>query len=201
MKTYMRKALFAALFLCVCAVASSAQTTDYRKGEFFAGYSANEVDTRGAFSTNPNDTGRNHFNGFNLEGTYNFTRYIGAQADFSYHQRRGDIIVGTTTTNVTARLAQFMGGVKIQDNANDARFRPFVHALVGVAHASGEVNNTFVNGSESDNGLALALGGGLDFRVAKKVDVRAVQVDYNPTHIVGETDHNIRISTGLNFRF
>lgn len=197
----MRKALFAALFLCVCAAAASAQTTDYRKGEFFAGYSANEVDTHGAFSTNPNDTGRNHFNGLNLEGTYNFTRYLGAQADFSYHQRSGDITVGTTTTNVTAKLTQFMGGIKIQDNANDTRIRPFAHALIGVAHASGEVNSVGVFGTETDNGLALAFGGGVDFRVAKKLDVRAVQVDYNPTHIVGETDHNIRISTGLNFRF
>src|SRR5205085_6199723 len=161
----MRKAIFAALFLAVCASVSFAQSNDYKKGEFFAGYSANEVDTQGTFST----SGRDHFNGFNVEGTYNLTRYIGAQADFSYHQKSQRADFSITTSTFTARLSQFMGGVKVQDNATDARFRPFAHALIGVAHLKGEVNTTgFGTTSSSDNGLAIAVGGGLDFRITKK---------------------------------
>jgi opacity protein-like surface antigen len=198
----MRKAFFAALFLAVCATASFAQSTDYKKGELFVGYSANEVDDNGAFSTSASDTGRDHFNGVNVEGAYNLTRYFGAQADFSYHQKDRSFVFAGTTTNVTARLTQLMGGVKVQDNATASRLRPFAHALVGLAHASGEVNTTGIGSStNSDNGLAIAVGGGLDFRVAKRVDVRAVQVDYNPVRISGDTAHNIRISTGLNFHF
>src|SRR5438105_2624576 len=116
----MRKAFIAALFIAVCASASFAQSKDYKKGEFFAGYSANEVDTQGTFSS----TGRDHFNGLNLEGTYNLTRYFGAQADFSYHQKSENFTFGTTTSTVTARLSQFMGGVKVQDNATESRLRP-----------------------------------------------------------------------------
>lgn len=193
----MRTAIFTALLVIVCASAAFAQGKDYQKGEIFAGYSANEVDTHGALSTDPNATGRDNFNGLNLEGTYNLSRYFGAQADFSFHQKTTNF----TASSVRARLTQFMGGVKVQDNATDARLRPFAHALIGVAHGSALLTASGVNTSTSDNGLALAFGGGLDIRASRHWDVRAVQADYNPVRSNGETDHNIRLSFGVNYRF
>src|SRR5215216_874865 len=106
----MRKAFMAVLFLAVCAGASFAQSTEYQKGEIFVGYSANFVDTDGAFSTNPDDE-RDRFDGINVAGAYNVSRYFGIKGDFSYHQKDADFIVGTTSTSVRARLTQFMGGV------------------------------------------------------------------------------------------
>ena len=196
----MRKAFFATLLLAACAATSFAQDAEYKKGEVFVGYSANEVDTNGAFSpTGDND--REHFNGINVEATHNLTRFFGIQGDFSYHQKDKDFNVAGTNVSLRARLSQFMGGVKVQDNADETRFRPFAHALVGVAHASGEFTAPGVSDSDSDNGLAVAIGGGIDFRVHPNVDVRAIQVDYNPNRFNGETDHNFRIGVGLNFRF
>lgn len=198
----MRKAILTALFLAVCSSAAFAQG-EYKKGEVFVGYSANEVDTQGAFSTNPNDNGHDHFNGFNVEATGNFTRYVGVQGDFSFHQKEKDFNTAAGTINARARLSQFMGGVKVQDNATETHIRPFAHALVGVAHVSTDVNATSIGvfTSDSDNGLAVAVGGGLDFRINDKFDVRAIQADYNPTRFNGETDHNLRLSFGVNFRF
>jgi opacity protein-like surface antigen len=196
----MRKAFIAALFVVACAAVSFGQGTEYQKGEIYVGYSANFIDTDGAFSTNPNDE-RDRFDGVNVAGAANISRYFGLKADFSHHRKDGRFTVGTTTTDVRARLTQFMGGVKVQDNALETRFRPFAHALVGVAHASADLNTGTVSASDSDNGLALAFGGGLDIRVHKNVDIRAIQLDYNPNRFNGETDNNIRVGVGVNFRF
>jgi opacity protein-like surface antigen len=191
----------AALILVACAGVSFAQGEEYKKGEIFVGYSANQVDTNGAFDPSSNGDGRDNFNGINVEATGNLTRYFGIQGDFSYHQKEADFTVGTTTTNVKGKLTQFMGGVKVQDNALATRFRPFAHALVGVAHASADLRTPTVSASDSDNGLALALGGGVDVRATDSIDLRLVQVDYNPNRFNGETDHNVRLSFGVNFRF
>jgi opacity protein-like surface antigen len=190
----------ALLVLVGCASVSFAQG-EYKKGEIFVGYSANQVDTNGAFSPDPNDNGRDNFNGVNVEATGNLTRYFGVQGDFSYHRKEADFTFGTVTTNVKGQLTQFMGGVKVQDNATATRFRPFAHALVGVAHASSDLRTPTVSVSDDDNGLALALGGGLDVRATNSLDIRVVQVDYNPNRFNGETDNNIRLSFGVNFRF
>jgi opacity protein-like surface antigen len=198
----MRKAIFTALFVAACAAGAFAQGTDYRKGDLFVGYSANFVDTQGALSTDPNATGRDRFDGVNVEGTYNLARYFGAQADFSFHQKTTDFSDTTgVATSVRARLTQLLGGVKVQDNATDARLRPFAHALVGVAHGDARLDDAGIITTSSDNGLALALGGGLDIGVSKHWDVRAAQVDYNPIRSEGETQHNIRLSFGVNYRF
>ena len=40
---------------------------------------------------------------------------------------------------------------------------------------------------------------GIDFKVNKTVQIRAIQVDYNPLRIGGQTDHNLRIGAGIVF--
>ena len=100
-----------------------------------------------------------------------------------------------------------MGGIKLQDNKNTTRFRPFGHALVGVAHASDlprivRDGSTLVTFSVRDGtGSAFALGGGLDIRLTKRLELRAFQIDYNPSRIRGQTFQNVRLGIGLNFRF
>jgi hypothetical protein len=53
----------------------------------------------------------------------------------------------------------------------------------------------------SGTGPALVLGGGLDIRLTKNLDLRTFQIDYNPVWTQGETFHNGRLGIGLNFRF
>ncbi|HZG52699.1 MAG TPA: outer membrane beta-barrel protein [Pyrinomonadaceae bacterium] len=204
----MRKALFTALFFVFCAPLAFGQD-DFQRGEFGVMFSHNRVDTGGAFSTNPNDTGRDGFHGVNVDAGYNFSRYVGAKADFSYNQKSqnfGSLVPGGETVNIDAKLTQFMGGIKIQDNATETRVRPFAQALLGLGRvsvdASGNTTGLPATGlSQSETGLAAAIGGGLDIRIHRNVDFRAIKVEYNPVRVEGETDNNIRIGIGLNFRF
>jgi opacity protein-like surface antigen len=196
----MRKALFMALFFVCCAPLAFAQD-DFQRGEFGVMFSHNRVDTDGAFNSDPADTGRDGFHGINVDAGYNFTRYVGAKADFSYHRKSTDFAVTGGTVNLKGRLTQFMGGFKIQDNSTETKVRPFVQALAGIGHVNIESDSVLGNFDQSDQGFAAAVGGGLDIRVHRNVDFRAIKVEYNPVRIEGETGNNIRIGVGLNFRF
>lgn len=103
-----------------------------------------------------------------------------------------------------------MGGVQIKDNSSDTRVKPFAHALVGFARGKNTIDtaicsqfsasgncSTFFN--NSSYGLAGAIGGGLDIKVTPRVDVRAIQVDYNPTGLFGTHQNNVRFGVGLVF--
>jgi len=197
----MRNALFMALFFVFCAPLALAQS-DFQRGEFGVMFSHNRVDTDGALSSNPNDTGRDGFNGVNIDAGYNFTRYVGAKADFSYHRKSTDFAVPGGNVSVEGKLTQFMGGIKIQDNALETKVRPFAQALVGVGRVSFDTSSAaFGNFGDRETGFAAAIGGGLDIRVHRNVDIRAIKVEYNPVRIQGETGNNIRLGAGLNFRF
>jgi hypothetical protein len=208
----MRKALFAVLFLAFSAPLALAQ--DYKRGEFGVGYSAAAVDTQGAFSTNPNDDSRDWFHGFYVNGGYNFTRYVGVQAEVSHHRKSVDFSnLIFQPARLEGRLTQGLIGIKVQDNATDTKVRPFVRALVGVGRASGDVTvttspTTTTNTSDDDTGFAAVLGGGLAFRVSRHADI-VTSADYNPIRLTdnsaltsnSEFTHNFRLGVGVNFRF
>jgi opacity protein-like surface antigen len=196
----MHKALFMALFFVFCAPLAFGQD-DFKRGEFGVMFSHNRVDTDGAFNPDPADTGRDGFHGVNIDAGYNFTRYVGAKADFSYHQKSNDFATTGGTVNLEGKLMQFMGGIKLQDNSTETRVRPFAQALVGLGRVEIDATGFPVNVNQSETGFAAAVGGGLDIRVHRNVDFRAIKVEYNPVRIEGETGNNIRLGVGLNFRF
>jgi hypothetical protein len=203
----MRKALFVALFFVFGASLANAQ--DIQRGEFGGGYSANWVDSQGAFSTDPNANGRDLFHGFYVNGGYDFSRYLGVQAEVSHNRKTTDF---TSTTGLASRLegrlTQGEVGIKVQDNSTDAAVRPFARALIGVGHASGNFTVGTVNGSETDNGFAGIFGGGLGIRIAKHADFVA-SADWNPIRLTDNSTlgtgsnwtHNFRAGLGINFRF
>jgi hypothetical protein len=100
----MGKSLFlVCLFVLVTftGVQQSMGQTDYRRFEFFAGYSHNRVDVGPVEDFDPGDDlefddifdEREGFNGFNLAVVGNFHRYIGAKFDYSYHQKSFEFIL------------------------------------------------------------------------------------------------------------
>jgi hypothetical protein len=97
--------------------------------------------------------------------------------------------------------------VQFKDNAKQGRAKPFAHLLVGAAHAKVAFDNSpclealgfACLTDESETGLAGAVGGGLDIRLSERFDFRAVQFDYNPTHLGSETQHNFRVGIGIVF--
>jgi hypothetical protein len=48
--------------------------------------------------------------------------------------------------------------------------------------------------------FAMALGGGVDLRVGKRIDLRLIQFDYTPTFFGSGRQNNFRISTGVVFK-
>lgn len=198
----MRKLFLMAILIASAAPLTFAQTAsdDYNKLDVYAGFSHNRVDT-GLGDDDPDLDDifdeREGYNGVEASVTGNVSRYFGVKADYSFH--RNEIDFGADSTDF--RIHNFLGGVQFKDNAKETKVKPFAHLLAGVAHQSvdlTDLDNTFTDFSET--GFAAAIGGGLDFRVSDRVDVRAIQFDYNPNHINGNTQHNFRVGVGVVFR-
>ena len=173
------------VFVTLICVQQSLGQTDYRRFEFFAGYSHNRVDVGPVEDFDPGDDlefddifdEREGFNGVILSVVGNFHRYFGAKFDYSYHQKSFEF----GPDNTTIRLHNFLGGIQVKDNSTDATFKPFAHALVGVGRTSADLSE-FDNRLEDfdDAGFAAAIGGGIDIRLSSRIDLRAIQIDYNP---------------------
>ena len=212
----MSKLLMVAMIIFACVSMAAAQS-DYKKFEFFGGYSHNRIDT--GISDNDPDLDdivdeREGFNGFNVSAVGNISRYVGIKGDFSGHFKGRDFTfpnVPTARVDIDSRVFNFLGGIQIKDNASEGTFKPFVHALVGAAHARNRVDfNADVcaavfpspcptDFTDSETGFAAAFGGGIDIRANDKIDIRVIQIDYNPTKLFDSTQHNFRIGVGIVF--
>src|SRR5688500_7593444 len=174
-----------------CAMQSMAQS-DYRRFEFFGGFSHNRVDVGPVEDFDPGDDlefddifdEREGFNGFNVSAVGNFHRYWGAKFDYSYHQKS----FGFGGDNTTVRLHNILGGIQIKDNSTEGRLKPFAHALMGLGRTSADLTE-FDNRLEDfdDAGLAGAIGGGLDIRLTPRIDFRVLDrksTRLNSSHLV-----------------
>ena len=214
----MFKTILIGTLIIACASIAAAQT-DYKKFEFFAGYSHNRIDT-GIGDDDPEladiISEREGFNGFEVSATGNFTRYLGIKGDFSGHFKTRNFDFGAfgspnARIDVESRVFNFLGGVQIKDNSSEGTFKPFAHALVGVAHARNSFDfNADVcaavfpspcpaDSTFSETGFAAAIGGGIDIKASDRISIRAIQIDYTPTRLFDSTQHNFRFGVGIVF--
>ena len=97
----MRKLLFFAILIVATASMAFAQSTDYNKVEFAAGYSHARVDT-GVEDPDLEDdvadflSDRRGFNGFDASITGNLTRYVGLKGNVSGHFKNDSFTDGLT---------------------------------------------------------------------------------------------------------
>ena len=195
----MRKLFMAALLIAATAPFTFAQT-DYNKVDVGVLFSHNRVDT-GFDDPSQNFIGdREGFNGVEGFVKGNISRYVGLKGSYSFNRKSFDISDGVTTVDVDADIHQFLGGVEFKDNAKETKVKPFAHVMAGAAHTRAEANSTLVSFEESETGFAGVVGGGIDFKLSDRVDLRAIQFDYNPNRAEGQTSHNFRIGIGLIFR-
>ncbi|HEX7296683.1 MAG TPA: outer membrane beta-barrel protein [Pyrinomonadaceae bacterium] len=175
--------LFAPIFVGLLCV--SAANSQVRRFEVFGGYSHNRVDVGPVEDFDPSDDielndiidEREGFNGFNGSVVGNFSRYVGAKFDYSYHQKS----FGFGGDNTTIRLHNFLGGLQVKDNSSEGTWKPFGHALVGVGRIAADLSEFDDRLADFDDAnFAAAIGGGLDVRVSPRIDVRVIQFDYNP---------------------
>jgi hypothetical protein len=170
---------------------------------------------------------RRNFNGFDASVTYNVSRYIGIKGDITGHFKTEPFIDTFTPPGVTQtisnreRLYNFLGGVQVKNNSRKARLKPFAHALAGVARYTNRQQQTLdlfpqFNFIIEDHvtSFAMKLGGGLDIRAGRRVDVRIFEFDYNPVFagkrlarsiagpftnvsLTGRTTHNYTFTFGI----
>lgn len=192
----MRKLLFSMIIMACAASFSFAQSDDYNKVDIYAGFSHARVDFGGDYEG---------FNGVEGAVTGNISRYIGLKGDYAFHRKRFDI---GPSIDVDATTHTLVGGVQFKDNSKETKVKPFAHLMAGFAHAKAEVDPVACAAvlgvpcpvGDSDSGFAGVIGGGVDIKISPRVDFRAIQLDYNPTRLGGETQHNFRVGIGLVFR-
>ena len=195
----MRKLFMAALLIAATAPFTFAQT-DYNKVDVGVLFSHNRVDTGFDDPSQNFISDREGFNGVEGFVKGNISRYVGLKGSYSFHRKSFDVSDGVTTVDVDADIHQFLGGVEFKDNAKETKVKPFAHVMAGAAHTRAEANSTLVSFEESETGFAGVVGGGIDFKLSDRVDLRAIQFDYNPARVGGDTSHNFRIGIGLIFR-
>jgi opacity protein-like surface antigen len=166
---------------------------------------------------------RNVFHGFNAAATYNVSRYVGFTGDFTWQRHKATYIDnfgagGIQTSRNTETKYMAFGGVQVKDNSVQTRFKPFAHALAGVAHEKlSGINTNPVEGttifSDQTTSFALKIGGGLDVRLSRRLDLRVIEVDYVPIfagnrplsftphpfdiQIIGRRANNVTFGVGL----
>lgn len=211
--------MFLSLFFCVSSI-NAQNSEEINRVEFFGGFSHNRVDT-GLESEDLGTEFNNSFgkrlgtNGVNLSLTGNVSKYFGLKFDFSTHGKSDNVTFDGDQFKTKYRINQFLGGIQIKNNKKDGpRVKPFFHALAGVARQSITLESpalvdVFDESSfkVSENNFALAVGGGIDIRASKRVDIRVFQVDYNPTYVKGrefddfdldgKLQNNVRFSFGI----
>ena len=180
----MFKSVWPICLLLVLSISAAAQ--DSPKVEVFGGYSYVHSSFAG--------TGLN-FNGGSGSLAVNIAPTIGIVGDFGvYHNNTS----GVSTNNFT-----YLFGPKFAYRGNE-RVTPYFHILLGGVHASSSFSTPSSSVSESSNAFALAIGGGLDAKVAPHIAIRVAQIDYLLTKLPDDKDdrqNNVRVSAGIVFRW
>ena len=142
----MRRLVLSASLVLVFTSVVAAQGDDYRKWEFFGGYSSLYFDNLAGDTGNPNIDDvlgeKQNLRGFNLAATYNLNRLIGVKFDYSLHLREDEFSRPAGSGTVDSSVQNFLGGIQIKNNDKDGpRFKPFAHALFGVATQKVDVDS------------------------------------------------------------
>lgn len=186
----MKLKLLVSLLVVLTFFGATTHAQDVPKLDVFVGYSY--------LRANPSTSSFGSFslNGGSANVAYNVNHWLSGVADFGgYHN--GNILShgvdGTTST--------YLFGPRVSYR-HFGRITPFGQVLFGVAHAGANVLNT----TNSQNAFAMTVGGGVDFSLRRHIAIRPLQVDYLMTRFSEltnstQTQNNLRVSTGLVFRF
>ena len=101
------------------------------------------------------------------------------------------VVVPCTPPSVNTHIYEAMFGPRL--SVPVGKFRPFGEFEVGVGHVN-------TNGFGSDTSFATAVGGGLDYKIVRPIAWR-FQADYVRTRFFNRAENNVRLSTGIVFRF
>ena len=184
----MKLKLLVSLLAVLSLFGATAHAQDTPKFDIFAGYSYLRLNpsTAGVSSLN--------LNGGSASIAYNAKSWLSGVADFGGYSN-GNIL----NTGINGTLSTYLFGPRVSYR-HFGRITPFGEVLFGVAHASS------AGTSGSDNAFAMTLGGGLDYKLSDRFAIRPVKLDYlitrfSETGTSNQTQNNLRVSTGIVFRF
>jgi len=181
-----RAAVFFLLGSLLCAVAPTPAVAQSKSKlpaiDVFGGYSYLRFDSKTLGFAN-----QLNLNGGNIEVALpNLYEGLGAVIDVSGH----------STTEMEE--FNFMIGPQYTYEWKGIRF--YGHGLFGKARDRLRQPGT-TQLEPSHLGKAVAFGGGVDLPLKGRFSVRPIQADYLITSEFGSTQHNLRLSTGLVYRF
>jgi opacity protein-like surface antigen len=202
---------------------------DYPRIEVFGGYSflhsGNHDSRLNAQNLPPSFVGTSiylasdgtaNLNGWEGSITLNLNKWVGITSDFSGHygsmkfDEFQQVIVVPAPPPVFARTENpgfsshsFLFGPRFTYR-NTERVIPFAHVLFGVNREAADTSEIVpapgIYDDVKETSFAFAAGGGLDFKISKRIAVRAPQIDYLLNYRNDDRHNNIRISAGLVFR-
>ncbi len=186
----MKLKLVVSLLAVLAIFGVTARAQDTPKADVFLGYSY--------LRFNPSTAGvvGASLNGGSASVAYNASSWLSGVADFGgYHS--GNLF----GSGASGTLSTYLFGPRVSYR-HSGRVTPFGEVLFGVAHGSADIAGT----SASDTRFAMSLGGGFDYRLSDHFAVRPVKVDYlmsrfPETATSAQTQNNLRVSTGVVFRF
>jgi hypothetical protein len=194
----MSRTFFAVLSLIFFATLASAQVP---KANVFFGYSYENLSSMSLDFLNQN---RASLNGWEASIEGKVFPGVGIVADLSGHYGTQDYVYQSTNVNVPSSVDahEITALFGPRFSASVGKFRPFAEFLAGVGHItttpSSSVAASF--GQPSDTSYALAVGGGLDYKIIRPIAWR-FQGDYIATHYFGTSENNVRVSTGIVLKF
>lgn len=136
--------------------------------------------------------------------TFNANRWLELTANFGGNYGTPEIanVLGVGI-NAKTNTHTFLFGPTVTYR-NKSRWTPFTHALFGVARAQlSDVSalGTTAPGALTDQGFAMAAGGGVDVHMNKFMTTRVAEVDWVRTSVFDNTQNHVRVTTGLVFSF
>ncbi|HVA00036.1 MAG TPA: hypothetical protein VMV34_00120 [Terriglobia bacterium] len=190
--------IFPLLGLVVFTLPQLAIAQRVQSVEFFGGYAYlrdNLSSTYSPFYSFPTPFGSNFpLNGWQASITENATDWLGITQEFGGFYG-------------TQRLQGFDNHFSMFSILSGPRFSyprlkgvtPFAHALFGYDQTTVSLPGS--NLSARSSSYAMALGGGMDVKVSRRLAVRLFQADYYLTRDFGSSQNNLRFSAGMVFRF
>jgi opacity protein-like surface antigen len=169
----------------------------------FASFAAAQVPTSGNvffgysyYNADLSTLGRSNLSGWtgSLEGRV--FPHVGMVADFSQTFGSESVTIlcpgpPCPSQSISAHEYNMLFGPRVSFSVG--KLRPFAEALFGVGHVG-------TNDAGSNTSLATGLGGGVDYRIFRPIALR-FEGDYLQTRFYSTTQNNLRLSTGIVFRF
>jgi opacity protein-like surface antigen len=166
---------------------------------------------------------RRDFHGFNLGAKYNLSPTLGIRTDFSayFNKDRSVDTFGTgadahtDTNSFDEKTYVLVIGPEVRREYGS--WRPFAHAMAGVARQTATDTQTSTGPfdftiHDRTTSLALKVGGGIDVRISPRLDLRVIEIDYEPIFakdrhtpvqgffdqsVKGKTAQNVTLSVGI----